>query len=215
MPASYIVDSLFFPAEKESVMKRFFVFGASFLFFSCTYPELKSSDCLRIGEDCPNVPRDRVNTVTCQCICSTPLDAIYGPFEEYVRTCLPEGLNLSLAFSESRRRELLDMSDSDYYQAVNGWCSANVAYQLQNIAEGIGRVCGQTSCDCIADTSSLEEIPSCEEPCETVHCKNVNCPRSILDRDSGNVDIDRCRCTESHFCDHETSGTICRPDIDL
>lgn len=195
-------------------MTRFFILSAFFLSTACTsIPELERSGCVTLGENCPTVTREQVTAVTCDCVCSTPLDAIYGRLRERIRTCLPEELNAPLGASEERRMELLAMSEPEYYGEIDAWCTANVTTQLQNIAEGLASMCGSINCDCTADTDSLEELAECETPCDTIHCSGAVCPKAILDKATGDVDIPACACTQSDYCGRESTGTICRPDI--
>lgn len=184
------------------------VFIAFFL-VSCT-ASLPEPPCLIEGEECPDIDRERVHAVTCQCVCSTPLDGVIGQIEGEVTTCLPDDLNASLANSEELE-ELLEFEDAEYYERVNAWCTVEVAGQLTNIASGVAHACGSISCACVADMVTLVEEERCTSQCIFVRCTERNCPRSVLDRETYEVNVERCRCTESNFCDAETTGVICRP----
>jgi len=194
-------------------MKRFFILSAYFL--SACSVQLDRSDCVTTGTECPVVARERITAVTCECVCSS--DALlffYGePMEERVRTCLPAELNMPLAGSADSAVDVLEMSEPEYFAELEGWCSSDVVSHLQNIAEGLSGMCGAVNCDCTADVSTVEELESCETPCDTVHCGGSVCPKAIFNEDNADVDLESCACSQSDYCGRDLSAVICRPDI--
>jgi hypothetical protein len=180
--------------------------------FGCA-PTFAESACLQSGTDCPTVDRESVTAMTCRCICATPLDDLLGPIDEDVLVCLPPGLNVRAFDSSSLRNDVSSLTDDEYYARANAWCSEHVAPQVENIADGVARLCGQIACECRLVVPSFVEEEACATPCRRLHCRHGNCPRSIFDLGTGEVDIDGCRCTESSFCGEASTGVVCRPAV--